>query len=197
MISRNVTNCFYIIPRKKRVILSVIFCAVFAFMDVPAAFGAGPSQAADIYNLGSGDKIRITVFGHADLSGEFLVDDTGSISMPLIGSVLCGGLTIREFEKTIIRELKDGYLVNPSVNVEVVKFRPFYIIGEVARPGSYPYISGMTVFNAVALAGGFTSRAKKSEVLISRGGGKAKEVKLKSETVVLPGDIIEIPERFF
>ncbi|MDH5542615.1 MAG: polysaccharide export protein [Nitrospinota bacterium] len=151
----------------------------------------------DVYNLGSGDKIRITVFGHADLSGEFLVDDTGAISMPLIGSVLCGGLTIRELEKTIIRELKDGYLVNPSVNVEVVKFRPFYIIGEVAKPGSYPYISGMTVFNAVALAGGFTSRAKKSEVMISRGGGKAKEVKLKSETVVLPGDIIEIPERFF
>ena len=191
---KNLSGCEM---HKKISLISLIFIMSFAIFHSQQVFGAQASKTIEIYNLGSGDKVRITVFGHTDLSGEFLVDDTGIISMPLIGSVKSGGLTIRELEKTIIAKLKDGYLVNPSVNVEVVKFRPFYIIGEVARPGSYPYISGMTVFNAVALAGGFTSRAKKSEVLISRGGGKAKEVKLKSETFVMPGDIIEIPERFF
>jgi polysaccharide export outer membrane protein len=150
-----------------------------------------------IYTLGSGDKIRVKVFKHRDLSGVFQVDDTGAISMSLIGTVKASGLTLREFEKRITIMLKDGYLINPSVTVEVVKFRPFYILGEVSRPGSYPYVSGMTVLNAVALAGGFTSRAKKKRIFITRGDSVKTELFATIESVILPGDIIEVPERFF
>jgi polysaccharide export outer membrane protein len=150
-----------------------------------------------IYTLGSGDKVRVTVFNHTDLSGVFQVADTGAISMSLIGTVEASGLTLREFERHITDMFKDGYLIDPSVTVEVVKFRPFYILGEVNRPGSYPYVSGMTVLNGVALAGGFSSRAKKKGIFITRGDREKKELSATLESVILPGDIIEVPERFF
>ena len=174
--------------------LAVLICLI------PLSGTAASEKVAaeiPIYTLGSGDKVRINVFNHSDLSGEFRVDDTGSISMSLIGTVRASGLTLREFENRITEMLKDGYLINPSVTIEVVKFRPFYILGEVSRPGSYPYVSGMTVLNAVALAGGFTSRAKKKGIFLTRGDSEKKELTATLESVILPGDIIEVPERFF
>lgn len=150
------------------------------------------------YALGSGDKLRVTVFGHEDLSGEFSVGSTGNISLPLIGTVKAGGRTIPQLEKAIHDKLYPDYLKNPRVSVEVLNFRPFYIIGEVKKPGSYPFVSGMTVVNAVALAGGFTYRAKENDLLIKRAndpnGGKQKA---RQETLVMPGDVIVVPERWF
>lgn len=150
------------------------------------------------YRLGAGDRVKVTVFGHADLSGEFEVNGAGQIAMPLIRLVQVRGLTAEEAELVIAGKLSPGYLKNPRVSVSVLNYRPFYIIGEVNNPGSYPYVSDMTVLNAVALAGGFTYRAKKSKVSIIRADDpEEKKTVISLDTLVLPGDIIEVPERYF
>lgn len=164
-----------------------------------AALG-GPSRAGEVpqYSTGSGDRIKVNVFGHADLSGQFLIDGAGSIAMPLIGDVEVGGLSVRGIERAIIAKLKPDYLKNPRVSVEVMNYRPFYILGEVKRPGSYPYVSGMTVINAVALGGGYTYRARENRIYITRAKDPKREKKpARHDTAVLPGDVVEVPERFF
>ncbi|MDO9263329.1 MAG: polysaccharide biosynthesis/export family protein [Desulfosalsimonadaceae bacterium] len=152
----------------------------------------------DHYKLGSGDKVRVTIFGEEDLSCEVEVNGSGAVSLPLIGEVGAADLTLREFEALVQKTLKDGYLVDPKVSVEVVNYRPFYIMGEVRNPGKYPYISGISVLNAVAMAGGYTYRAKEGRAEIVR-AGEAKAITTKSPdvTLVMPGDVIRIPERFF
>ncbi len=113
------------------------------------------------------------MFRHKDLSGQFEIDGEGFVRMPLVGEIQGAGLTARELEDTIEDRLKTGgYLVNPQVSVDVLNYRPFYIIGEVNNPGSYQYVNGMTVINAVALAGGFTYRADQGDITITRGGAK-------------------------
>lgn len=163
--------------------------------DVAAA-GTASSGTSD-YVLGSGDKLRVNVFGEEDLSGEVDVNGTGKVSLPLIGQVQAAGLTIDAFTEEVASKLREGYLTNPKVSVEVLNYRPFYIIGEVTTPGQYPYTNGMTVLNAVAVAGGFTYRANEDKVLITRGDQKEVEYKLTQAVKVLPGDIVKIPERFF
>jgi protein involved in polysaccharide export with SLBB domain len=159
------------------------------------------SNAADAvagYQVGAGDRIRVTVFRHEDLSGEFQLDGEGYFAMPLAGEILGGGLNSRQLEDAIETRLKDGgYLINPQVSIEVLNYRPFYIIGEVNNPGSYQYVNGMTVINAVALAGGFTYRADQGDIVINRGGSAGPEVEAVLNTEVLPGDIINVTERFF
>ena len=115
----------------------------------------------------------------------------------MIGQVQAAGLTLDEFEAEVRGKLKQGYLTNPKVSVEVLNYRPFYIIGEVDKPGQYPYTNGMNVINAVAVAGGFTYRAKQDEVYITRDGAKEKAYTTDQAIKVLPGDIVRIPERFF
>ncbi|MDO8421549.1 MAG: polysaccharide biosynthesis/export family protein [Parvibaculum sp.] len=149
------------------------------------------------YRLGSGDKLRMIVFGEQDLSGEFDVTGTGKVSLPLVGQVQAAGLTLDEFAEEVAGKLKQGYLTNPKISVEVLNFRPFYIIGEVDKPGEYPYTNGMTILNAVAVAGGFTYRANQSDVYITRGGGGEVKFGISQSVRVLPGDIVRIPERFF
>ncbi|MFC7334940.1 polysaccharide biosynthesis/export family protein [Rhodocista pekingensis] len=156
-----------------------------------------PVASAAEYRLGSGDKLRVAVFAEPDLSGEFEVEGAGIISLPLIGQLKAGGLTPRELERAIADKLADGYLVNPRVSVEVMNYRPFFILGEVNSPGSYAYVNGMTVLNAVALAGGYTYRARKDRIVILRGGRSNDEELASEATEVLPGDIIRIPERLF
>lgn len=159
-----------------------------------SAYGQGEVE----YRLGSGDELRVTVFGHKDLSGEFTVDGSGFVSLPLVGNVSAGGLSLGEFEQNVIRALKPDYLKNPRVSAEVMNYRPFYIIGEVKKPGSYSYVSGMTIINAIALAGGYTYRARENRVLITRATDPGREKQpADHDTVVLPGDVIEVPERFF
>ncbi len=150
------------------------------------------------YHLGSGDQLRIIVFGEEDLSGEFVVDGSGQVSLPLVGEVSAKGKTVREFQRAVAKKLKEGYLTDPRVSAEVLNFRPFYILGEVKSPGEYPYLSGLTVMNAVATAEGFTYRADTRKVYIKRAGEVGEHAyTLTTETPVQPGDTIRIGERFF
>ena len=158
--------------------------------------GGGAAGTAD-YRLGSGDKLRVIVYGEQDLSGEFDVTGSGKISLPLIGQVQAAGLSLDEFESEIATKLKQGYLTSPKVSVEVLNYRPFYIIGEVEKAGEYPYTSGMNVLNAVAVAGGFTYRANQTQVYIARGGNEETAYSVNQSVKVLPGDIVRVPERFF
>jgi polysaccharide export outer membrane protein len=126
------------------------------------------------------------------------LDGEGYFAMPLIGEVLAGGRTARQVETEVEVALKSGgYLVEPQVSIEVLNYRPFYIIGEVNNPGSFAYVSGMTVINAVALAGGYTYRADQDDIIISRGGSTGPKIQAMPDTEVLPGDIVEVTERFF
>jgi polysaccharide export outer membrane protein len=165
--------------------------------------GAGQQQQdvvdlATEYRLGPGDRLRIAVFGETDLTGEFVVNSLGEISYPLIGSVAAQGKTIPEFSESLAARLRDGFVRNPLITVEVLNYRPYYILGEVSTPGTYPYIGGLTVVNAVATAGGFTYRANTRQVFIRHAGDDNEApVVLTSDTLVQPGDTIRIPERRF
>jgi polysaccharide export outer membrane protein len=157
-----------------------------------AAKGVAPGQ------LGPGDKVKMSVFGEEDLSGEFEVDSTGSLALPLIGEVKAKGLTPRELETKVGGALSKGYLVNPRVNIEVLNFRPFFILGEVNKPGSYPYVNDMTVINGVALGGGYTPRAKTGKVKLRRAQDpEHKEQWVDEGAKIYPGDVIQVDERFF
>lgn len=171
-----------------------------ALAQQPAIGGAPVSAAAQPadYLLGPADKVRVTVYGEPSLSGEFFISGSGVMSLPLIGEIKAGGMTLGQFQMAVQAALSDGYLKDPRVNAEVLTFRPFYILGEVEKPGTYPYTSGLTVLNAVATAGGFTYRADKRTVWIKH-NGETSEVKgeLTPSIVVAPGDTIRIGERFF
>ncbi|MFH0344765.1 MAG: polysaccharide biosynthesis/export family protein [Chromatiales bacterium] len=150
------------------------------------------------YRLATGDKVKVTVFGHEDLSGESDIDSTGNLALPLIQTVKASGLTVQELERSIVAKLSPDYLKNPRVSIEVISNRPFFILGEVQKPGSYPYVHDMTVVTAVALAGGFTYRADTDEVYITRITDKEKtKHSADQNTPVMPGDVIEVPERYF
>jgi polysaccharide export outer membrane protein len=149
------------------------------------------------YRLGTGDKIRVTVYGEPDLSGEFQVDGLGFVRLPLVGQVGAGGRTLREFETVVAEKFSEGYLRSPRVSAEVVNYRPFFILGEVNKPGEYAYVNGMNVVTAVALAGGYTYRADESDVYIRRNGRAEEEYPADERTQVLPGDIVRVTERFF
>jgi len=146
------------------------------------------------YRLGTGDQMRITVFGQEDLSREVEVDSAGRITLPLIGDFLVVGRTLKDVEEMIVEALTPDYFKNPVVSVEVIEYRNFFILGEVADPGPYPYVGKMTVITAVAMAGGFTYRAVEEEFIISRDG---RRISAGKETCVFPGDVIEVRERFF
>lgn len=157
-----------------------------------------PSPAGQDYRLGVADKVRIIVFNEPTLSGEFYVNANGALSLPLIGSVPARGATPSEVATVIQTRLANGYLKNPQVSIDVLSFRPFYILGEVGKPGEYPYSSGLTVLEAVATAQGFTYRANKRKVFIKHPGqAGAVEEKLTSDVAVQPGDTIRIGERHF
>ena len=163
-----------------------------------AAAEAPAAAAPDEYRLGSGDKLRVIVFGEDSLSREYVVSGAGTVAFPLIGDVPAAGRSGRELANDIERKLRDGFIREPRVSVEVLTYRPFYILGEVEAPGEYPYTSGLTVLNAVATAKGFTYRADQRRVFIKRAGEAAeREVPLTGSVVVQPGDTIRIRERFF
>ena len=150
------------------------------------------------YRLDSGDQVRITVYGEPELSGQFQLDGQGVIQMSLISEVDAQNKTVRELQRDIEAKLRDGYIREPQVSVEVITYRPYYILGEVNNPGEYPYTSGLTVMNAVASAGDFTYRADKKKILMkSEDSPEEREVDLTLSTPVRPGDTIRIRERFF
>jgi polysaccharide biosynthesis/export protein len=154
-----------------------------------------PSTADESdYRLGPGDKLHVQVLGADDLGGDFLVGDNGTVSSPLIGDVKAAGSTRSELERAMEKQLAGGYLKNPKVSVTILAYRPFYIYGEVVKPGQYPYASGMRVTSAVATAGGFTYRANENYVVITRNG---QDGKAGPGTQIQPDDVIRVPERYF
>lgn len=158
----------------------------------------GAVRELPAYRLGAADKLRITVFGEEALSGEFLVNGSGQVSMPLIGEIPAAGLTLPQFQDRVVAALSDGYLNQPRVSAEVLNYRPFYILGEVKKPGEYPYTAALTVVNAVATAEGFTYRADTRRVYIKRADSSAEAVyPLTTAIQVAPGDTVRIGERFF
>lgn len=172
--------------------------AALVVATVAVAAAGARAQVQNEYRVGPGDKLNITVFGHDDLSGEFLVDGSGRLSMPLLGQVDASHKTIAELQRHITVALDRDFIINPRVSIEVVNYRPFFILGQVNRPGSYSYIEGMNVRMAVALAGGYTRRAREEPVIIMR-GQEDDETRIEAdlETPVLPGDTIEVERRLF
>lgn len=161
-----------------------------------------PSTPDDVsqpteYRLGPGDQLRITVFNEQDLTGQYVVGSQGTIAYPLVGEVRAAGMTVGEFTMSLQERLTE-FLRTPNVSVEVANYRPFFILGEVQRPGTYPYSASLTVLNAVATAGGFTYRANRSRVFI-RHANETEEhsYPLTIATPVLPGDTVRIGERLF
>jgi polysaccharide export outer membrane protein len=157
-----------------------------------------PASAAASYVLGPNDRVRLKVYGEADITGEYEVDNNGNVSIPLAGHIRAAGLTTRQLERSIASALSKGIVRDPRVNVEVALYRPYYILGEVKKGGEYPYRLGLTVMDAVASAGGFTYRANENKVYLRRSGAGAEEIyALDAPVPVFPGDNIRIPERYF
>jgi polysaccharide export outer membrane protein len=184
--------------------LFVLFVALIALAACASSSSDGSTASqgkietsSEDYRLGPEDKVKVTVFGETDLSGEFVVDSSGVLSVPFLGQISVKGMTLRQFESAYAAKLREAQILrDPRVSAEVVSFRPIYVLGEVKKPGQYAYVSGMTVQKAVALAEGYTYRASESSVEITRGGRKFK-VDVTPMTKVFPGDEIRIPERFF
>lgn len=150
------------------------------------------------YRIGAGDRLTIKVVGQPDLSSDYIVDGAGTISFPLINSVTVAGLSAPEVARIITKRLRNGFLRNPDVTVQITELRPFYILGEVNQAGGFPYRSGMTVQNAVAIAGGYSTRANQGKVLITRklaDGTRSFEAPVTTQ--LYPGDIVYVRERWF
>ena len=168
--------------------------------SVPVAddVAAAETRTVGDYQLDAGDKIRLNVFGEEELSGEFVVSSAGLLSIPLAGDIPAKGRTIQDVQRSVEAALRAGYILNPQVSAEVLTYRPFYVLGEVNKPGTYPYAAGLTVLNAVATAGGFTYRGDTRRIFIRRDGSQREEVyKVTSTLQVAPGDTLRIAERLF
>jgi protein involved in polysaccharide export with SLBB domain len=175
-------------------IVLLLFSAVLCAQDVAGVV----DPQSEAYKLGPGDQIHINVHNQDDLSGEYVLDGMGRFSMPLIGTVVATGLSASGLEDLLVSRLRPDYLVNPRVAVRVQNYRPYYIIGEVKNPSSYDYVQGMTYLTAVAIAGGYTYRAKKNVVYVIRGDHPDREEeKTDVDEKVQPGDIIRVAERLF
>ncbi len=151
-----------------------------------------------VYQIGPGDRVKVTTYGEDRLTGEFTVNSAGAISFPLLGTVPVAGKTLPEFNADLQQRLASGFMKNPQVAVEMLTFRPVYILGEVQRPGEFPYGERLSIYALVAKAGGFTYRANQKFAYV-RGENETAEraVRLTSATAVQPGDTIRIPERTF
>jgi polysaccharide export outer membrane protein len=165
---------------------------------IVAVAPAPVAEAASVYTLDSGDRLRIVVFGQDGLSNSYIVDAAGNITMPLIGSVPARDTSTSELARVIGARLRNGFIREPHVAIEVESYRPFFILGEVTYPGQYPYVPNMTVETAVAIAGGFTPRAYRWEVKVSRNmGGRPYRAAVPPTYALRPGDTVTIDERWF
>jgi polysaccharide biosynthesis/export protein len=169
------------------------------YAQAPAAY-AGPQPAAydQQYLLDAGDKLRVVVYGQEGLTNSYAIDAGGSITMPLIGAVPARGLTPAGLASHITGRLRNGFIREPSVAVEIESYRPFFILGEVAAPGQYPYVPSMSVESAVAIAGGFSPRAKRDAVTLTHTDprGSIRAI-VPLGTPLSPGDTVLVGERWF
>ena len=173
----------------------VAIAACSGYRPAPAAFHEAIGQP---YVLDAGDRVRVTVFGQGDLTNSYAVDQSGYISFPLIGAVAARGRTVQQMESAIAAGLRNGFLRNPDVSVEVEQYRPIFVMGEVGAAGQYAYVPGLTVQSAIASAGGFTARANQADADITRHiGGEVMTGRVLISDPVLPGDTIYVRERLF
>lgn len=193
------------LARLHRLLTAAALCIAVAGCDSLAPYvKSAPStvEASSVPRDGHirpGDKAKIIVYGEDKMSGDFEVDANGMIALPLVGAVKAAGMTKKEFEQALKARLRsEQILLNPTVTVDVAASRPFYIMGEVEKPGEYAYRTGLDVLSAAAVAGGFTYRASKSKVLVRRAGEKTlTEYPLSPDIPVYAGDLISVPERYF
>jgi polysaccharide biosynthesis/export protein len=172
-----------------------LLAACSGYRPAPPAFHEALYQP---YVMDAGDRLRITVFDQANLTNTYSVDQAGYLSFPLIGSVPARGHTAKQIEQKIAQMLRNGYLRDPDVTVEVERYRPIFIMGEVGAPGQYSYVPGMTVQKAVAAAGGFTPRAYQGTVDITREiSGQVMTGRVVTSDPLLPGDTVYVRERLF
>jgi polysaccharide export outer membrane protein len=184
---------------------SAVACVLIMSLGLSGCTGAGanlppiPDTDTSVYHLGPGDQIRIITFGDQELSGQFRLDPSGTITVPLLGNMHVAGMTAHGLEGTVGDRLKEMNLFKkPSVSVEIMNYRPIFVLGEVARPGEYPYQPGMTMLTAVAVAGGFTYRAVKDKFSVVRAiEGHKTEGVAQRQTSVQPGDVVSVYERTF
>ncbi len=180
--------------------------ALFAFGFVLAGCAGGIPPAGTVayqpveYQLASGDQLRVTVFGNEALSKEYTVSSAGDLSFPLLGDVPVVGKSVSQVQDFLAAKLSEGYINDPRLNVEVLNYRPFYILGEVGRAGEYPFKDNLTVSQAIALAGGYSYRADKGRVFIRRVGRPGEEtydLGTDTQVYIAPGDTIRVGERYF
>ena len=172
----------------------------YAMAPTPVAYAAAPVPAAydTSYRLDAGDKLRVVVYGQEGLTNTYAIDAGGSITMPLIGAVPARGRTPAGLAAAITAKLRNGYIRDPSVAVEIESYRPFFILGEVAAPGQYPYVPNMSVESAVAIAGGFSPRARRDSVTLTHADASGPmRVVVPLGTPVSPGDTVLVGERWF
>jgi polysaccharide export outer membrane protein len=187
------------VPLRRFSAVSVAACLLLSACEPGSGLAPLPQTMAGPYTLGAGEGVRIVVFGQTQLTGEFTVNDRGTISVPLLGDIPASGDTTDALAQTIATALQaKKILLDPSVSVEVVKYRPVFILGEVEKPGQYPYEPGMTALTLVAIAGGFTYRAQTGYVSVLRNtDGHVVEGKAPRGEEILPGDVVTIFERYF
>jgi len=163
-----------------------------------ALYAYAPAANQSGYTLDSGDRLRIVVFGQEGLTNAYVVDAGGFIDMPLIGPVLARGATTDELAGRIAAKLRDGFIREPHVAVEIEAYRPFFILGEVTQPGQYPYVANMTAETAVAIAGGFTPRAYRKSLVVNRTiNGRPMRMAVPLTFPLRPGDTVNVQERWF
>ncbi len=155
------------------------------------------SQVSD-YRLGAGDKLGITVFNEKELSMEVLLSDAGSFLYPFLGEVVAKNKTIGDLQALLTNQLKDGYLIDPKVYVSILEYRPFFVNGEVGKPGGYPYQPGLTIRKAISLAGGLTPRASLTKIYVIHENDPLGQPRLTMlDAVIVPGDIVTVDQSFF
>jgi polysaccharide export outer membrane protein len=168
-----------------------------AYAAAPSSYAYAPA-AQPAYTLDSGDKLRVVVFGQEGLTNSYIVDAGGNINMPLVGTLPARGVSTQQLASLITARLKQGYVREPHVSVEVETYRPFFILGEVNNPGQYPYVANMTAEAAVAIAGGFSPRASKSKIELTRNApGQQVHGQVPLNYPLRPGDTVVVKERWF
>ena len=187
----------------------MLACSVFSsFLFASDNSSDGSSDTAlEGYKLGAGDVINVSVYDEKDLSLEVRIGLSGQISYPLLGDIAVSGLSPKQLEVKLVSGLKGPYLIDPSVTVSIVEYRPFYVIGEVKKPGGYPFHPGLTVDKAISISGGFTERASKSNIFVVHDDSKNQSKRSEDEDkdkeavklfdVIQPGDVITIDQSFF
>ncbi|MBL8836986.1 MAG: polysaccharide export protein [Alphaproteobacteria bacterium] len=188
-------------PSRRRV-----FVALASLCAIGASGCAVPNQPRETQppgppptlRIGPGDRVQVTVFGVNEMTGEYLVSDSGTISLPLAGQVPMGSMTTRQAEEALTQRLAQGLVQNPQVSINVTRYRQIFVVGEVQRPGGFDYFSGLTVLNAVALGGGYSVRADPRRLTVVRAADPARRAEPATEaTYLAPGDTLQVPERWF